>query len=155
MAGNGGRPFQANNQAAKGHGRPRGSGRIQICTEFADKEGFALLIALAKGQYKGPDGKLRSAGWAAPDKSKPSRIVWIGPSSELSFDALRLVLAYGKGKPTEFIDVSSGGQSLSDWASEFFGSIPIPNSNGNGHGTAANGNGDDPGLHTISGEDPK
>lgn len=150
MAGNG-RPFQANNQAAKGHGRPRGSGRIQVCTEFAEQEGFAMLIALAKGKYAGPDGNLRTAGWAAPDKSKPSRIVWIGPSQELSYDALKLVLAYGKGKPTEFVDLSSGGQSLFDWAVESFGG----STNGNGVHTAGNGNGDAPGVPPLSGEDPK
>lgn len=156
MPGNG-RPFEKGNKAGVGHGRPKGSGRIQICAEFAEKEGFEILLNLARGKYKDQHGKIRTAGWAAPDPKQPARIVWIGPSQELSFDALKLALAYGKGKPTEFVDISSGGQSLSEWANEWFASAsPSANghTNGNGHGPAApNGNGNGPGLLPVPGED--
>jgi hypothetical protein len=149
-----GRQFGAGNQAGKGFGRPKGSGRIQICKEWAEKKGFKKLIDLAEGKYE-QDGKLKAAGWA-PNPVRPASLVWVGPTAELQFEALKLVLAYGAGKPTESLDLTSGGETLSDWALQYFGAInsngadpdhrPLNGDNGNGNG------GSDSGLRGVPDE---
>jgi len=97
-------PFQPGNKLGKG--RPKGSTRPEICRQFAEEQGFDRLISLAKGFTA--DGK--KAGWAAPDPKKPERLIWVGPSEELQFEALKLAIAYGAGKPTESHEVAVTGR---------------------------------------------
>ena len=91
--------FQPGNKHGKG--RPRGSGLVQICKDYAQAKGWQKLIDLAEGKgYK--VGTLNG------------KVVEIGPSLELQFEALKLCLAYGHGKPTEHVDFTTGGDTLAD-----------------------------------------
>lgn len=97
--------FQLGNTYGKG--RPKGSKRNEICKAYAEKYGFKKLIAIAEGKghrYREYNG----------------RLVEVGPDSGIQFEALKLILAYGFGKPTESIDLSTGGESLADWAIQHF-----------------------------------
>lgn len=84
-------PGQSGNPA----GRPKGTGLVAICTKFADEEGFDKLIELARG-----------TGYRIGKDPKTGRVIHIGPSPELQFEALKLALAYGKGKPVAPVDVA-------------------------------------------------
>lgn len=134
--------FQTGNSYGKG--RPRGSKLNELCKKFAKEEGFERLIERAKGFYRDSNDQIRKAGWAEkkPAKGKGvGRLVWVGPSDESQFEALKLALAYGAGKPTESVDVTSNGESLAEWAFQHFAI------RGNGNGSS--------GLHGVSGEDHK
>lgn len=84
-------PFQPGNKFGKG--RPKGSGRIQECTKYAEEHGLQKLIELSQGV--GCYRRVISQG----------RVLKI-PNDELAFEALKLVLAYGLGKPTEKVDLT-------------------------------------------------
>ncbi len=101
MAGRGGhgRPFQKNNKAAVGHGRPKGSSHILVCREWAEKKGWAKLIDWA-------DGKDYQVGL------KDGRMITLGPPLELQFQATKTLLEYGYGKPTQAIH-QTGVQGIS------------------------------------------
>ena len=76
--------FTKGNQLAKGKGRPKGSSYIQICQQWAEKEGWQLLIDTARGKKY-------------PGESKPA------------IAAAQILIAYGYGKPKETVDVNLGG----------------------------------------------
>ena len=96
-----GRPFEEGNQASKGHGRPPGSGHVDICQTYANEKGWQKLIDLAEGFAL----KTNVAG-------ETFRAV---VNDELAYDALKTILAYGFGKPPSKVDLSSGGVTLFDW----------------------------------------
>jgi hypothetical protein len=100
-----GRPFEKGH--AGGPGRPKGSSRPEICRRFAEEEGFQKLIDIAKGVgYK--VGTING------------KFTEVGPSRELQFEALKLAIAYGYGKPTESVDLTSNGNTLYDWLDNRF-----------------------------------
>jgi len=68
-----------------GKGRPKGSSYIQVCREWAESEGWSRLISWAKGQSG--DGKL---------------------SKELQFQAMKMLMEYGYGKPRQQMDIDHG-----------------------------------------------
>lgn len=88
-----GKPFAEGNQAAKGHGRPKGSSYVAICQKWADEKGWRKLIDLA-------DGKDYKVGM------KDGRILSLGPDLELQFQATKLLIEYGFGRPKQAVDVS-------------------------------------------------
>ncbi len=102
-----GRPFKAGNTAAVGHGRPKGSSRVLTCKEFAEKEGFQRLIGIARGQ-----------NYCVVRDGKE---IELSPSLDLIFEALKLLLAYGIGKPAQLLNVTHNVDSLADWAHQYFG----------------------------------
>ena len=112
-----GKPFGQGNQASKGHGRPKGSGHVEICKRWAEEKGWQKLIDLADG--KGFQEEFVENGTAH-----------LGPDYKVQLDACKILLAYGFGRPTESIDLTSGGQTVTDWARQYFGTI---GTNGNGH----------------------
>lgn len=136
--------FQEGNQYAKGHGRPKGSSRIKECEDWVYEKGIKKLIQIADSNDLG--FRTDKEGRVVSDKyGRPLRVGW---SRELQFEAVKLIFAYGVGKPTEFIAFDDGGQTIAEWATKWFGSNP-PTVNGHANG---NGNG---GLHKTAGEDPK
>jgi hypothetical protein len=82
--------FQPGNKFGKG--RPKGSGLVQKCTDWIEKKGWDKLIEIAEG--KGHAFKLHGG-----------KVIEVGPSEELQFEALKLIAAYGKGKPRETVDL--------------------------------------------------
>lgn len=86
-----GRPFEKGHPG--GPGRPKGSGRVELCRKFAEQEGFQKLIDIAKG-----------IGYRVGTVN--GKFVEVGPTRELQFEALKLALAYGYGKPTELVEHS-------------------------------------------------
>lgn len=81
-----------------GPGRPRGSGHVDICRQWAEVRGWQKLIDTA-------DGKGYKVGL------KNGRVVEIGPSQELQLQALKIALEYGYGKPHQAVEVSGDGTS--------------------------------------------
>ena len=147
--------FQPGNKY--GQGRPKGSTYNEICKQFAEKEGVARLVEWAKGTFRNAHGQVQAAGWSQPKDTngKPKgRLVWAGPDYSLQFEALKLVLAYGLGKPRNPVDITSGGQTLTDWANEWFG-YAAANGNGNGHHNGNGDGGDRPEFRSFPGEDSK
>ncbi len=106
-----GRPFKRGNNAAAGHGRPKGSSRVLICQEFAEKEGFQRLIEIARGQsYR---------------VLRDGKEIELNPDLDLIFEALKLLLAYGIGKPAQLLNVTHKVESLADWAHQYFEAIDV------------------------------
>jgi hypothetical protein len=99
-------PFKAGNTYGKG--RPKGSGKIQILKDYSEKYGFKKLISIAEGSGHGY-------------YEHNGRLIEHGPNASIQFEALKLILAYGCGKPTEYHDFTTGGETLSDWAVRYFG----------------------------------
>ena len=131
--------FQPGN--THGKGRPKGTQLNEVCKAFADAEGIPRLIEWAKGGFRNAHGQLQAAGWSQPKdgKGKPiGALRWAGPSYELQFEALKLALAYGLGKPRNPVDLTSDGETLFG----FLRGIPVPSTNGH-----SNGNGNGNGVH--------
>lgn len=84
--------FQPGNTFGKG--RPKGSGLVQQCTDWIEKKGWTKLIEIAEG--KGHSFKIHGG-----------KIIEVGPSEELQFEALKLIAAYGKGKPHESVEIDA------------------------------------------------
>lgn len=101
-----GRPFEAGNQASKGHGRPPGTSHVDICQAYANAKGWQKLIDLAEG-YRIQTHEDGSTSRNRIDDS-------------LAFDALKTILAYGFGKPPNKVDLTSGGVTLFDWLKDQF-----------------------------------
>ncbi len=100
-----GRPFKSGNTAAVGHGRPKGSSRILTCKEFAEKEGFQRLIEIARGEsYR---------------VVRNGKEVTLDPSLDLIFESIKLLLAYGIGKPAQVHEISADVNSIADWIQQF------------------------------------
>jgi len=92
-----GRPFQKGNQAGKGHGRPPGPTYVNICREWAEKNGWARLIGWANGDgYK--------AG------IKDGKFIEIGPDMDLQFQAAKTLIEYGYGKPRQAVDLEASNK---------------------------------------------
>lgn len=94
--------FEEGNQAGKGHGRPKGSGHNQKCKEWTHRLGIDRLIEIAEGKHT----KYAKSG---------GRVTVIGFSTDQQLDALKTAIAYGIGKPTNFVDISSGGETFYDF----------------------------------------
>lgn len=95
-----GRPFEKGNPG--GPGRPKGSGYIRRCAEWADKFGFAFLERVAEGSEKVPDrrGNL------------------IAPSLQERLTAATYIIERGYGKPRQCSDISIegvAGEVYRDW----------------------------------------
>jgi hypothetical protein len=88
--------FQPGNKLAVGRGRPKGSGKSQIAKEWAETKGLAKLQEIAEWPDEGVQ--------VHPDSG---RVIPKGWSRELQFEALKLMLAYGLGKPTERHELSN------------------------------------------------
>lgn len=82
------------------------------CKEFAEKEGFERLIGIARG--------------ASYRVDRDGKEIDLNPSLELIFEALKLLLAYGAGKPAQLLNVTHNVDSLADWAHQYFGAIDVP-----------------------------
>lgn len=93
--------FEAGNTLGKG--RKKGSGRNQVFVEWANRVGVKKLLEIAEEK----DIKY--------GLDKNGKVVRVGHSEALCFDALKLALAYGLGKPTEHVDVTSGGDTFYDF----------------------------------------
>ena len=83
-----------------GPGRPKGSNFVSICREWAEKKGWDKLISLA-------DGKDYKIGL------KDGRVVEVGPNQDLQFQAMKTLIEYGYGKPSQAVEHSGeiAGQS--------------------------------------------
>lgn len=84
-------PFQPGNRL--GQGRPKGSGRNQIIREWCEQKGIQKLLDVAEGK-------------GHTFREYNGRVVEIGPNENLQFEALKLALAYGMGKPTEMVEIT-------------------------------------------------
>lgn len=82
-----------------GPGRPKGSNFVSICREWAEKKGWDKLISLA-------DGKDYKVGL------KDGRVVEVGPSQELQYQAARTLIEYGYGRPSQSVDLTNAGGSF-------------------------------------------
>ncbi len=98
--------FEKGNGFSKG--RPRGSGAVQVCRDFAENDGFAKLIGVALGK-------------PMPWRERRGKMEYSTPTQELQFEALKLLLAYGIGKPTQYHEVNNTVNSVADWALRHFG----------------------------------
>jgi hypothetical protein len=67
-------------------GRPRGSGKANLFRDFATAEAIPRLFDFALG--KGHGYKIHG-----------QKIIEVGPSAALQLEAIKLVLAYGLGRP--------------------------------------------------------
>lgn len=89
-----------NGRFQKGHkfgkGRPKGSGRIPRCAEWADKYGIEFLERVAEGKEKdiGPWGKIVPAGLS------------------IRVDCARYLIDQGKGKAPIGLEVTGNGKSV-------------------------------------------
>lgn len=85
--------FKKGNKVAQGYGRPKGSGHVMICREWAEKKGWKQLINWAEGKdHKlgmGPDGKVHE----------------VGPDLDLQFQATKTLIEYGYGRPPQGLDI--------------------------------------------------
>jgi hypothetical protein len=88
-------PFQPGNKLAQGHGRPS---KNPLLAAWCLETGVQKLIDLAEGK-----------GHAF--REFKGRFVELGPNRQLQFEALKLALAYGIGKPTEIVEI---GRAASD-----------------------------------------
>ena len=70
----------------RGKGRPKGSGKAQLFREFATEHAIPRLFDFALG--KGHGYKIHG-----------QKIIEVGPSATLQLDAIKLILAYGLGRP--------------------------------------------------------
>ncbi|MFN0117801.1 MAG: hypothetical protein ACKVQC_05845 [Elusimicrobiota bacterium] len=82
------------------------------CREFAEKEGFQRLIGLARGEsYR---------------VKRDGKEIDLYPDLDLIFEALKLLLAYGIGKPAQLLNVTHNVDSLADWAHRYFAAVHSP-----------------------------
>ncbi len=78
------------------------------CKEFAEREGYQRLIGLARGEsYR---------------VTRNGQDVDLYPDLDLIFESLKLLMAYGIGKPAQLLNVTHNVESLADWVAVHFAS---------------------------------
>src|SRR5258708_5560006 len=95
-------PFQPGNKIGKG--RPKGSGYVQFCREWAERKGWTRLIDLAQGK-----------GFTVKGAGPKRESLFVQPDPKVQLSAIQTLLAYAYGKPSEKLDITSGGVSIRDW----------------------------------------
>lgn len=100
--------FQKGNKYGKG--RPKGSGYVQICRDYAVKKGWKKLIEMADG--KGYKVAMQNG-----------RILEVGPDHKLQFEALKTILAYGVGKPRETMEIVGDDNEFTNYSTRDIATI--------------------------------
>jgi hypothetical protein len=72
---------------------PFQSGNKPILAAWCESLGVQMLIDLAEGKGHG-------------FREHKGRFIEIGPNRQLQFEALKLALSYGIGKPTEMVEIT-------------------------------------------------